>query len=72
MKHFKLILWFSFCLPYKNGSGFQNKGSFIDGKDTISYRILFPEHFDPNKISLLFLHGSGSAETITKTITTWR
>ncbi|WP_214229380.1 prolyl oligopeptidase family serine peptidase [Pedobacter sp. B4-66] len=36
-------------------------GSFIKGKDSIPYRILFPENFDANqKYPILFvLHGSG-------------
>ncbi|WP_448699876.1 prolyl oligopeptidase family serine peptidase [Mucilaginibacter sp. AW1-3] len=36
-------------------------GSYIHKKDTLPYRILFPEHFDPNKkYPLVFvLHGSG-------------
>jgi predicted peptidase len=64
MKHLKLILWFSllFSLQTK-AQDFKkyDKGSFIDGKDSISYRILFPEHFDPKQKYpiLFFLHGSG-------------
>lgn len=67
MKHFKLILWFSLllCTLQLNAQDFKkfDKGSFIDGKDTISYRILFPEHFDP-KLKypvLFFLHGRGES-----------
>jgi len=64
MKHLKLILWFSllFTLQTK-AQDFKkyDKGSFIDGKDSISYRILFPENFDPKQKYpvLFFLHGSG-------------
>ncbi|EDM35636.1 hypothetical protein PBAL39_03804 [Pedobacter sp. BAL39] len=38
-----------------------DRGSFNKGKDTISYRILFPENFDANRQYpiLFFLHGSG-------------
>jgi predicted peptidase len=38
-----------------------DKGSFIEGRDSIYYRILFPEHFDPKqKYPIVFLlHGSG-------------
>lgn len=38
-----------------------DKGSFIKGKDSISYRILFPENFSADKKYpiLFFLHGSG-------------
>lgn len=64
MKHFKIILWFSilFTLQTKAQDFTKyDKGSFIDGKDSISYRILFPEHFDPKQKYpvLFFLHGSG-------------
>ncbi|MET4143021.1 prolyl oligopeptidase family serine peptidase [Pedobacter sp. UYP1] len=64
MKHFKLILWFSLLFTLQTmAQDFKkyDKGSFIDGKDSISYRILFPEHFDPKQKYpvLFFLHGSG-------------
>ncbi|WP_131535686.1 carboxylesterase family protein [Pedobacter nototheniae] len=38
-----------------------DKGSFIKGKDSIYYRILFPENFDASKKYpiVFFLHGSG-------------
>jgi predicted peptidase len=38
-----------------------DKGNFIKGKDSIYYRILFPENFNPaEKYPILFfLHGSG-------------
>lgn len=38
-----------------------DKGSYIKGKDSISYRILFPENFNPEKKYpiLFFLHGKG-------------
>lgn len=38
-----------------------DKGSFIEGKDSIYYRILFPQNFDATKKYpiLFFLHGSG-------------
>ena len=37
------------------------KESFIQGSDTLKYRILYPEHFDAAKKYpiVLFLHGSG-------------
>jgi predicted peptidase len=37
------------------------KGSFNKGKDSMNYRVLFPEHFDSSKTYpiLFFLHGSG-------------
>lgn len=38
-----------------------NRGNYIKGKDSIYYRFLFPENFDPGKKYpiLFFLHGSG-------------
>ncbi|MBB5636333.1 putative peptidase [Pedobacter cryoconitis] len=64
MKHLQLILWFSLLLTLQTkAQDFKkyDKGSFIDGKDSISYRILFPENFDPKQKYpvLFFLHGSG-------------
>ncbi|TKC04426.1 carboxylesterase family protein [Pedobacter frigoris] len=40
-----------------------DKGSFIKGKDSISYRILFPENFNPKQKYpiLFFLHGRGES-----------
>lgn len=39
------------------------KGSFVDGKDSISYRVLFPENFDADRKYpiLFFLHGRGES-----------
>jgi predicted peptidase len=39
------------------------QGSFIKGKDSMNYRILFPVNFDPAKSYpiLFFLHGSGES-----------
>lgn len=46
-------------------SGMQKyeKGSYIDGKDSIGYRVLYPENFDANKKYpiLFFLHGRGES-----------
>ncbi|WP_276090738.1 prolyl oligopeptidase family serine peptidase [Pedobacter sp. JY14-1] len=38
-----------------------DRGNYIDGKDTIYYRILFPENFNPKQLYpiVFFLHGSG-------------
>lgn len=64
MKNIQLILLFSilFTLQIK-AQDFKryDKGSYINGKDTISYRILFPEHFDAKQQYpvLFFLHGVG-------------
>jgi predicted peptidase len=40
-----------------------DKGNFIKGKDSIAYRILLPENFDPAKQYpiLFFLHGRGES-----------
>lgn len=40
-----------------------DKGSFIDGKDSIAYRILLPENFDAKQKYpvLFFLHGRGES-----------
>lgn len=63
----KLILTFSIIiLSYGLNSKAQDldkyeKGSFIKGKDSINYRVLFPENFKRTKKYpiLFFLHGSG-------------
>lgn len=67
MKNFKLILILSLLLTtlqlraqdYKKF----DKGSYIHGKDSISYRILFPRNFDPKlKYPVIFvLHGRGES-----------
>ncbi len=65
MKHYKLILLclVLFCTSELSAQDFRkyDKGSFIDKKDTIHYRILFPEHFDPKQKYpvVFFLHGHG-------------
>lgn len=67
MKYFKLMLC---LLPLFCGSnllaqdlGKFDKGGFADKKDTISYRILFPENFNPAQKYpvLFFLHGRGES-----------
>ncbi|MGZ3763676.1 MAG: carboxylesterase family protein [Mucilaginibacter sp.] len=51
---------FPFILKAQNLSSF-DRGSFIIKNDTIPYRILFPQHFDPTKkyALILVLHGAG-------------
>jgi len=67
MKYFKLILLLLslFCGSKLMAQDFNkyDKGSFVDKKDTIAYRILFPENFDPTKKYpvLFFLHGRGES-----------
>lgn len=40
-----------------------DRAKYADARDTIPYRILFPEHFDPQKTYpvLFFLHGRGES-----------
>lgn len=65
MKYFKLILCFTILLStiQLRAQDFKayDKGSFNNGKDSITYRILYPEHFDPKQTYpiVFFLHGSG-------------
>jgi len=67
MKYFKLILLLVLlsCTSALSAQDFgkYDKGNFIDKKDTIAYRILFPENFDPTKKYpvLFFLHGRGES-----------
>ncbi|TZF83161.1 prolyl oligopeptidase family serine peptidase [Pedobacter sp. BS3] len=44
---------------------FYEKSTFVSGKDTLPYRILFPRHFDANRKYplLVFLHGRGESGT---------
>jgi len=65
MKYYKLLL-FSFLIFSSAKLRAQDftkfdKGSFITKKDTLQYRILFPEAFDPQKKYpvVIFLHGRG-------------
>jgi predicted peptidase len=67
MKYYQLIIcsFLIFCSPKLNAQDFTkfDKGSFINTKDTIHYRILFPEAFDPQKKYpvVIFLHGRGES-----------
>lgn len=56
----------SFCLTFPAFSQAPNlssfdRGSFISKGDTLAYRILFPQNFDPTKkyALILVLHGAG-------------
>lgn len=67
MKYLKLVLLFiplcfAVTLSAQDFSKF-DKGGFVDKKDTIAYRILFPENFDPSKQYpvVFFLHGRGES-----------
>lgn len=55
-----LFINFVFALNAQDFSKY-DKGNFIKGKDSIYYRILFPENFNPaEKYPIVFfLHGSG-------------
>ena len=67
MKYAQLILCLliSFLSPSLYAQDFNSfeKGSYHKGKDSINYRILFPEHFDPAQKYpvLFFLHGRGES-----------
>lgn len=67
MKYLKLALLFIplFCAIKLSAQDFSkfDKGGFVDKKDTIAYRILFPENFDPSKLYpvVFFLHGRGES-----------
>lgn len=52
-------------LAHAQVNGAFDRGSFISKKDTLPYRILFPEKFDPkNKYPLIIvLHGAGERGT---------
>jgi predicted peptidase len=55
-----LSLAFPFLSKAQNLSSF-DRGSYINKRDTIPYRILFPQNFDPTKkyALILVLHGAG-------------
>lgn len=59
-----IIFMFVFNAQAQDKSLF-NKQVFIQGKDTMPYRILLPENYDPNKKYPLvyFLHGRGESGT---------
>jgi len=64
----RLILTFSLLLHFVLLTQAQDlkkydRGSFIKGQDTIAYRVLFPEHFNPaQKYPIVFfLHGRGES-----------
>lgn len=65
MKYYKLFLFsvLIFCSPKLKAQDFTKftKGSYTTAKDTIQYRILFPEAFDPQKKYpvVIVLHGRG-------------
>jgi len=68
MRSIKILLtgMLGFCLAFPafftgpKSSKF-DRGSFISKSDTIPYRILFPQNFDPTKkyALILVLHGAG-------------
>ena len=57
---FTLLVMMSFSASAQDLSIFQ-KRSYVVGKDTLRYRILYPENYKPRKKYpvVLFLHGSG-------------
>ncbi|WP_316850393.1 carboxylesterase family protein [Pedobacter agri] len=65
MKNFFLAICLLFAAQILNAQDLKkyDKGNFIKGKDSIYYRILFPENFNPKqKYPVLFvLHGRGES-----------
>jgi predicted peptidase len=55
-----LILVMPWTLAAQDKSSFQKK-VFVENNDTLNYRILYPQNFDPNEQYplVLFLHGAG-------------
>lgn len=60
---FTLVFLFSGLIINAQDLKKYDRGSFIKGQDSIYYRILFPENFDPNqKYPIVFvLHGRGES-----------
>ena len=56
-----IVLVFFFIAAKAQDFQKYRKDRYIKGKDSINYRILFPENFDPSKKYplVVFLHGSG-------------
>jgi len=65
MKHLITFIFLLVVLPGLRAQDFNEyeRGSYIKGKDSIYYRILFPENFDASKKYpvLFFLHGRGES-----------
>lgn len=63
MKKIILTICILFSVLFLNAQDLKkyDKGSYIKGKDSIYYRILFPENFNPDQKYpiIFFLHGSG-------------
>ena len=56
-----LVTAMSYCAGYSQSNALFVKQLFIEKTDTLPYRILLPDNYDPeNKYPLIiFLHGSG-------------
>ncbi|WP_293744300.1 prolyl oligopeptidase family serine peptidase [uncultured Pedobacter sp.] len=63
MKKIILTICILFPVLFLNAQDLKkyDRGSFIKGKDSIYYRVLFPENFNPDQKYpiVFFLHGSG-------------
>lgn len=64
MKKFLSFAILTFCMlqvSFAQSNSMFSKELFISGKDTLNYRMLLPENFDPLKKYpvLIFLHGAG-------------
>ena len=57
---FVAVIIYSQSMLAQGLSAFE-KQAFIRGKDTLRYRILYPENYKPGKAYpvIMFLHGSG-------------
>jgi predicted peptidase len=63
MKNFVSLITLLICIHFSHAQDFSayKKALFIQGKDTLRYRILYPESYDSGKSYplVVFLHGAG-------------